>query len=159
MCSYWLRTWRPIKKTPYVILYWFSFKIIFCMLILCGMVWFGVVWYVVVWCCMVCYAMLYGMMWFAIVWYGITWYGMWYHIEWCGRVLESYCDKLSLLQVVTRVVNRGEARLIKPLSLAAAHCMGEVKLSSETKETEHPYKNDVHKEVYIMFLVFSTCLY
>jgi hypothetical protein len=45
------------------------------------------------------------------------------------------------------VVNRGEAKLIKPLSLAAAHCMGEVKLSSETKETEHPYKNDVHKEV------------
>ena len=37
--------------------------------------------------------------------------------------------------------------MIKPLSLAAAHCMGEVKLSSETKETEHPYKNDVHKEV------------
>ena len=36
MCSYWLRTWRPIKKTPYVILYWFSFKIILCMLILCG---------------------------------------------------------------------------------------------------------------------------
>ena len=30
MCSYWLRIWRPIKKTPYVILYWFSFKIILC---------------------------------------------------------------------------------------------------------------------------------
>ena len=38
MCSYWLRTWRPIKKTPYVILYWFSFKIILCMLILCDSV-------------------------------------------------------------------------------------------------------------------------
>ena len=24
------------KKTPYVILYWFSFKILLCMLILCG---------------------------------------------------------------------------------------------------------------------------
>ena len=35
MCSYWLRTWWPIKKTPYVILYWFSFKIILCMFILC----------------------------------------------------------------------------------------------------------------------------
>ena len=35
MCSYWLRTWRPIKKTPYVIFYCLSFKIILCMLILC----------------------------------------------------------------------------------------------------------------------------
>ena len=26
------------KKTPYVILYWFSFKIILCILILCGRV-------------------------------------------------------------------------------------------------------------------------
>ena len=31
MCSYWLRTWRPIKKTPYVIFYCLSFKIILCM--------------------------------------------------------------------------------------------------------------------------------
>ena len=35
MCSYWLRTWRPIKQTPYVIFYCLSFKIILCMLILC----------------------------------------------------------------------------------------------------------------------------
>ena len=37
MCSYWLRTWRPIKKTPYVIFYCLSLKIILCMLILCVM--------------------------------------------------------------------------------------------------------------------------
>ena len=62
--------------------------------------------------------------------------------------MQQVCSKmLRDFQVVTRVVNKGEAKLIKPLSLAAAHCMGEVKLSSETKETEHPYKNDVHKEV------------
>ena len=72
----------------------------------------------------------------------------------------SYCNLVALhlsiflRQVVTRVVNRGEAKLIKPLSLAAAHCMGEVKLSSETKETEHPYKNDVHEEVRIMLFQF-----
>ena len=36
MCSYWLRTWRPIKKTPYVIFYCLSFKIILCILILCA---------------------------------------------------------------------------------------------------------------------------
>lgn len=54
------------------------------------------------------------------------------------------------------MVNQGEERLIKPLSLAAAHCMGEVKLSSETKETEHPYKNDVHQEVSFRFLNLIT---
>ena len=36
MCSYWLRTWRPIKKTPYVIFYCLAVKIILCMLILCA---------------------------------------------------------------------------------------------------------------------------
>ena len=61
-------------------------------------------------------------------------------------LLQRIETKEAFEKVVTRVVNKGEAKLIKPLSLAAAHCMGEVKLSSETKETEHPYKNDVHKE-------------
>ena len=36
MCSYWLRTWRPINKTPYVLFYCLSFKIILCMFVLCG---------------------------------------------------------------------------------------------------------------------------
>ncbi|CAB4018648.1 zinc finger ZZ-type and EF-hand domain-containing 1-like [Paramuricea clavata] len=61
-------------------------------------------------------------------------------------LLQRIETKEAFETVVTRVVNKGEAKLIKPLSLAAAHCMGEVKLSSETKETEHPYKNDIHKE-------------
>ena len=36
MCSYCLRTWRPINKTPYVLFYCLSFKIILCMFVLCG---------------------------------------------------------------------------------------------------------------------------
>ena len=46
MCSYWLRTWRPIKKTPYVIFYCLSFKIILWMLILCGYILFQLYGYV-----------------------------------------------------------------------------------------------------------------
>ena len=36
MYIYWLRTWRPINKTPYVLFYCLSFKIILCMFILCA---------------------------------------------------------------------------------------------------------------------------
>ena len=74
----------------------------------------------------------------------------------CCHIVLHWITFFHELQVVTRVVNKGEAKLIKPLSLAAAHCMGEVKLSSETKETEHPYKNDIHKEVnFSMFRFFT----
>lgn len=37
--------------------------------------------------------------------------------------------------------------MVKPLSLAAAHCMGEVTLSTETRESDHNYPNDHVDEV------------
>lgn len=63
------------------------------------------------------------------------------------RINEPYRSLFLLFQVVNSVVKNGEPNLIKPLSLAAAHCMGEVKLSSQTRETEHSYKNNVMDEV------------
>ena len=58
------------------------------------------------------------------------------------------CVLLSfLLKVVTSVVRYGDPKLVHPLSLAAAHCMGEVTLSSETRESSHNYPNDTVDEV------------
>ncbi|XP_020615962.1 zinc finger ZZ-type and EF-hand domain-containing protein 1-like [Orbicella faveolata] len=45
-------------------------------------------------------------------------------------------------QVVSSVVRHGDPELVHPLSLAAAHCMGEVTLSTETRESAHKYPND-----------------
>lgn len=50
-------------------------------------------------------------------------------------------------QVVSSVVQYGDPKLVHPLSLAAAHCMGEVTLSTETRESEHKYPNDTTNEV------------
>jgi len=44
--------------------------------------------------------------------------------------------------VVSSVVRYGDPKLVHPLSLAAAHCMGEVALSTETRESDHNYPND-----------------
>ena len=52
-----------------------------------------------------------------------------------------------LLKVVSSVVRYGDPNLVHPLSLAAAHCMGEVTLSSETRESSHNYPNDTVDEV------------
>lgn len=51
------------------------------------------------------------------------------------------------LQVVSSVVRFGDPKLVQPLSLAAAHCMGEVALSSETRESDHNYPNDLVDKV------------
>ena len=84
---------------------------------------------------------------------------------------------LSCRQVVAHVVRQGDTGLIQPLSLAAAHCMGEVTLSSETKESDHKYKNNSKAEVdnltflflmlfmlmllllFYVFVNFSVCFY
>lgn len=49
--------------------------------------------------------------------------------------------------MVSSVVRCGDPKLVHPLSLAAAHCMGEVTLSTETRESEHKYPNDTVNEV------------
>ena len=56
--------------------------------------------------------------------------------------------------MVAHVVRQGDSQLIQPLSLAAAHCMGEVTLSSETKESDHKYKNNSKDEVKFIFMKF-----
>ena len=43
--------------------------------------------------------------------------------------------------------------MVQPLSLAAAHCMGEVTLSNETRESDHNYPNDHKDEVSLDFEV------
>lgn len=50
-------------------------------------------------------------------------------------------------QIVSNVVRYGDAKLVQPLSIAATHCMKEEMLSSETRESEHDYKNDTTMEV------------
>ena len=45
------------------------------------------------------------------------------------------------------MVRHGDPELIHPLSLAAAHCMGEVTLSTETRESAHKYPNDTVDKV------------
>ena len=52
-----------------------------------------------------------------------------------------------LCQVVSSVVRYGDPELVHPLSLAAAHCMGEVTLSTETRESAHKYPNDTVDKV------------
>lgn len=44
--------------------------------------------------------------------------------------------------MVSSIVRYGDPKLVHPLSLAAAHCMGEVTLSTETRESSHNYPND-----------------
>ena len=57
------------------------------------------------------------------------------------------CCLSFLSKVVSSVVRYGDPKLVHPLSLAAAHCMGEVTLSSETRESSHNYPNDTVDEV------------
>ena len=45
------------------------------------------------------------------------------------------------------MVRYGDPELVHPLSLAAAHCMGEVTLSTETRESAHKYPNDTVDKV------------
>lgn len=47
-----------------------------------------------------------------------------------------------LFQVVSSVVRCGDPDMVHPLALAAAHCMGEVTLSTETRESPHKYPHD-----------------
>lgn len=47
---------------------------------------------------------------------------------------------------MSSVVRYGDPKLVQPLSLAAAHCMGEVTLSTETRESSHKYPNDTVDE-------------
>ena len=49
--------------------------------------------------------------------------------------------------MVSSVVRFGDPKLVQPLSLAAAHCMGEVALLSETRESDHNYPNDLVDKV------------
>lgn len=49
--------------------------------------------------------------------------------------------------MVSSVVRYGDPKLVHPLSLAAAHCMGEVTLSTETRESAHKYPNDTVDKV------------
>ena len=63
------------------------------------------------------------------------------------NVIFDYVLFSFLLKVVSSVVRYGDTKLVHPLSLAAAHCMGEVTLSSETRESSHNYPNDTVDEV------------
>lgn len=66
--------------------------------------------------------------------------------------MQTFCNYLAsklltgcpclCYQVVSSVVRYGDSKLVHPLSLAAAHCMGEVTLSTETRESAHKYPND-----------------
>ncbi|XP_068674922.1 zinc finger ZZ-type and EF-hand domain-containing protein 1-like [Montipora foliosa] len=57
-------------------------------------------------------------------------------------ILQRLEGKELFEKVVSSVVRRGDPKLVQPLSLAAAHCMGEVTLSTETRESPHNYPND-----------------
>ena len=58
--------------------------------------------------------------------------------------------------MVANVVRFGEANLIEPLSLASVHCMAEMTLSFETRESEHNYKNDTKEEVTALCVSVTT---
>lgn len=47
-------------------------------------------------------------------------------------------------------------QLAQPLALAAVHCMGEVRLATETRESEHKYKNNEEIEVKISYRLSFT---
>ena len=47
-------------------------------------------------------------------------------------------------------------QLAQPLALAAVHCMGEVRLATETRESEHKYKNNEKTEVRIPYYLSFT---
>ncbi|XP_078346247.1 zinc finger ZZ-type and EF-hand domain-containing protein 1-like isoform X2 [Oculina patagonica] len=57
-------------------------------------------------------------------------------------ILQRLENKELFEKVVSSVVRYGDPKLVHPLSLAAAHCMGEVTLSTETRESAHKYPND-----------------
>ncbi|XP_027043421.1 zinc finger ZZ-type and EF-hand domain-containing protein 1-like isoform X1 [Pocillopora damicornis] len=61
-------------------------------------------------------------------------------------ILQRLENKELFEKVVSSVVRCGDPKLVHPLSLAAAHCMGEVTLSTETRESEHKYPNDTVNE-------------
>ncbi|XP_073246845.1 zinc finger ZZ-type and EF-hand domain-containing protein 1-like isoform X1 [Porites lutea] len=61
-------------------------------------------------------------------------------------ILQKLESKELFEKVVSSVVRYGDPKLVHPLSLAAAHCMGEVTLSSETRESSHNYPNDTVDE-------------
>ncbi|XP_022784131.1 zinc finger ZZ-type and EF-hand domain-containing protein 1-like [Stylophora pistillata] len=61
-------------------------------------------------------------------------------------ILQRLESKELFEKVVSSVVRCGDPKLVHPLSLAAAHCMGEVTLSTETRESEHKYPNDTRDE-------------
>lgn len=58
-------------------------------------------------------------------------------------ILQRLESKELFEKVVSSVVRFGDPKLVQPLSLAAAHCMGEVALLSETRESDHNYPNDL----------------
>ncbi|XP_031567894.1 zinc finger ZZ-type and EF-hand domain-containing protein 1-like [Actinia tenebrosa] len=57
-------------------------------------------------------------------------------------IIQRMESKETFENVVSNVVRQGDTLLVQPLSLAATHCMGEETLSSETRESEHDYKNE-----------------
>ncbi|XP_077980047.1 zinc finger ZZ-type and EF-hand domain-containing protein 1-like [Glandiceps talaboti] len=57
-------------------------------------------------------------------------------------LLQRAEDKGSFFKVVRNAVQYCKPELLTPLSLAACHFMEEVNLCTETKESEHPYKNN-----------------
>lgn len=61
-------------------------------------------------------------------------------------ILQRLENKELFEKVVSSVVRYGDPKLVHPLSLAAAHCMGEVTLSTETRESSHKYPNDTVDE-------------
>ncbi|XP_048575305.1 zinc finger ZZ-type and EF-hand domain-containing protein 1 isoform X2 [Nematostella vectensis] len=61
-------------------------------------------------------------------------------------ILQRVEPKEKFEKVVSNTVRCGEPSLIRPLSLAASHCMGEETLASETRESEHNYKDNAKDE-------------
>ncbi|KAK3717323.1 hypothetical protein QZH41_011553, partial [Actinostola sp. cb2023] len=71
-------------------------------------------------------------------------------------IVQRMEGKDTFEKVVSNVVRYGDAQLVQPLSIAATYCMGEEMLSSETKESEHDYKNDTTMEGKVNILGAST---
>ena len=55
------------------------------------------------------------------------------------------------LQVVHNFIRCCNKQLVQPLALSAVQCMGEVRLASETRESDHKYKNNSKIEVCLFY--------